>query len=72
MEECESVSDRKLCFFSQPIPTDMWVKMMQTRVKMFDCVKKGYVMDGFPETREQAQALQAAGIFPSHCGKDYF
>ena len=38
---------------------------------MFDCVKKGYVLDGFPQTREQALALQSNGVHPSHCGRLY-
>ncbi len=42
--------------------------MVEGRMKMFDCVKKGYVLDGFPETREQAMALQAVGINPQHTG----
>ena len=40
--------------------------MIKGRLELFDCVKKGWVMDGFPKTREQAQALQAAGIYPKH------
>ena len=36
------------------------------RLKQFDCVKKGWVLSGFPETKEQAVALQAVGIYPKH------
>lgn len=53
----------------QTLPTDLWVKIVEERMKLFDCVKKGWVMEGFPQTREQAQALQAIGIYPKHCGK---
>lgn len=35
-----------------------------------DCVKKGYVLEGFPQTREQALALQSMGIHPKHCGRE--
>ena len=45
--------------------------MTGQRVKLFDCVKKGYVMEGFPQNREQALGLQAAGIYPTHCGMFY-
>jgi len=38
-------------------------------MKLFDCVKKGFVMEGFPQTREQVLALQSIGISPKHCGK---
>lgn len=50
-----------------PVPTELWVNMIKNRVSLFDAVKKGWVMDGFPETREQALALQATGIYPKHC-----
>lgn len=53
---------------SQTLPTDLWVKILEERLKLFDCVKKGWVMEGFPQTREQAIAMQAAGISPKHCG----
>ena len=43
--------------------------MIDQRLKVFDCVKKGWVMAGFPQTREQALAMQVKGIFPSHVGK---
>lgn len=45
--------------------------MIQERLKLFDCVKKGWVMEGFPQTREQALALQSLGIYPKHCGRFY-
>ena len=50
------------------IPTELWVRLLQARTKLFDCIKKGWVMDGFPETRDQAHALASNGIFPKHCG----
>ncbi len=40
--------------------------LLSTRMKLFDCVRKGWVLDGFPETREQALALQEVGIMPKH------
>lgn len=52
---------------NETLPTDLWLKIVQERMKLFDCVKKGWVMEGFPQTREQAIALQAAGIYPKHC-----
>ncbi|KAK3087522.1 hypothetical protein FSP39_006998 [Pinctada imbricata] len=50
-----------------PVPTDMWIKIISERLKLLDCVKKGWVMEGFPQTREQSLALQAVGISPKHC-----
>ncbi|KAH3886530.1 hypothetical protein DPMN_010541 [Dreissena polymorpha] len=52
---------------NQTIPTELWVKIIDERMKLFDCVKKGWVMEGFPQTREQALALQALGIYSKHC-----
>lgn len=43
--------------------------MIQARLQLYDCVKKGWVLDGFPETREQALALQAVGITAKHYGE---
>ena len=51
------------------ISTELWVKMVKNRLSLFDCVKKGWVMDTFPEDREQALALQASGIYPKHVGE---
>ena len=48
------------------MPTSAWVDLIEERLKQFDCVKKGWVMSGFPETKEQAVALQAIGIYPKH------
>lgn len=49
----------------------MWVKILEARVKLPDCLKKGWVMEGFPQTREQALALQSIGVHPKHCGRYY-
>ena len=51
------------------IPTELWVRIIEERLKLFDCVKKGWMLDGFPKTREQALALQAKGIYPKHVGE---
>ena len=51
------------------ISTEMWVKLLKNRLSLFDCVKKGWVMDSFPQNREQALALQAGGISPKHVGE---
>lgn len=37
-------------------------------MKLADCIKKGWVMEGFPQTREQALALQTAGVYAKHTG----
>ncbi|KAL5012337.1 hypothetical protein ScPMuIL_010888 [Solemya velum] len=57
--EAESYLKKK-----QAIPTDLWVKLVDARVKLY---KKGWVMEGFPQTREQTLAIQEIGISPTHC-----
>lgn len=51
----------------ETVPTEIWVQILTERLKLMDCVKKGYVLEGFPQTREQALALQSMGIHPKHC-----
>ncbi|XP_038046287.1 adenylate kinase 8-like [Patiria miniata] len=51
---------------NEVIPTSLWVELLSTRLKLFDCIRKGWVLDGFPQTREQALALQEVGIGPKH------
>ncbi|KAK7496967.1 hypothetical protein BaRGS_00011703 [Batillaria attramentaria] len=51
----------------KPVPTDLWVAILKERMKLFDCVKKGWILEGFPQTREQALALQELGVCPRHC-----
>ena len=53
----------------QTVPTEVWVSILKERMKMFDCVKKGWILEGFPQTRQQALALQELGIYPKHCGQ---
>lgn len=53
----------------QPVPTELWLKILGDRLQLYDAVKKGWILEGFPETREQAQALQVSGIYPKHCSK---
>ena len=45
------------------------MSILKERMKMFDCVKKGWILEGFPQTRQQALALQELGIYPKHCGQ---
>ncbi|KAK6195868.1 hypothetical protein SNE40_001206 [Patella caerulea] len=61
-EEAENCINSK-----KAVPTELWSKIIEQRMQLFDCVKKGWVMEGFPQTREQALALQEKGIYPKHC-----
>ncbi|XP_058861357.1 adenylate kinase 8-like isoform X1 [Acipenser ruthenus] len=50
----------------QEIPSMLWINLVQQRLSKKDCIKRGWVFEGFPKTREQAFRLQAAGIAPEH------
>jgi len=40
------------------------IDVVCARLKQSDCVTKGWLLDGFPRTKSQAEALAAAGIVP--------
>ncbi|XP_067937862.1 adenylate kinase 8-like isoform X2 [Watersipora subatra] len=48
------------------IPDELWVRLINERLGRYDCKRQGWVLDGFPETPEQAKALQAVGVMPKH------
>nr|XP_028602261.1 adenylate kinase 8-like [Podarcis muralis] len=48
------------------IPNDLWAALLEERLNDVDCIKLGWVLDGFPETRSQALVLQSTGIAPRH------
>ncbi|KAI8779473.1 adenylate kinase 8-like [Biomphalaria glabrata] len=49
------------------IPPDLLVRILRARFDLADCVKKGWILEGFPQTRGQALAMQENGLFPKHC-----
>jgi adenylate kinase len=44
------------------VPDELITKVIVDRLSQPDCVAKGWMLDGFPRTRAQADALAAAGI----------
>ncbi|NWV10100.1 KAD8 kinase, partial [Ptilonorhynchus violaceus] len=48
------------------IPNAIWANLIQERLSNVDCIKQGWILEGFPENQEQAWILQASGIFPRH------
>lgn len=42
------------------------IHLLQSRLAEDDCVRKGWILDGIPETREQTLMLQTIGIVPRH------
>lgn len=45
----------------QLVPDDLIISLVQERVAQSDCAK-GFLLDGFPRTIPQADALKAVGI----------
>ncbi|XP_056275110.1 adenylate kinase 8 isoform X2 [Pseudoliparis swirei] len=50
----------------QELPTDQLVGQIQQRLNEIDCFNRGWVLEGFPQTRLQALSLQQAGVIPEH------
>jgi len=42
----------------QLVPDDVTIGMVKERLSQSDCKKKGYILDGFPRTVPQAEALE--------------
>lgn len=49
----------------EAVPDSILVQMIAERTAAADCRERGWVLDGTPRTREQADALSAAGINPT-------
>src|SRR5690606_38055202 len=47
------------------IPGHLLVPMLQTKLNSEECLKNGWIISGFPQSRSQAYAMQEAGIFPA-------
>ncbi|EQC28574.1 hypothetical protein, variant [Saprolegnia diclina VS20] len=46
------------------VPDELIVKVILSRLQSPDCTSKGWLLDGFPRTAAQAQAMLALGIVP--------
>lgn len=47
------------------VPDDLVLQLLQNRMAQLDAVTKGWVIHGFPKTREQAESLTKAGYEPN-------
>ncbi|XP_045431143.1 adenylate kinase 8 isoform X2 [Pipistrellus kuhlii] len=48
------------------VPSLLLVRLVQERLSDEDCISRGWILDGIPETREQAIMVQTLGISPWH------
>ncbi len=46
------------------VPDSLVISLVKERLAAADCVSRGWLLDGFPRTGEQAKALQQANINP--------
>ncbi|KAM9521923.1 adenylate kinase 8 isoform 2-T2 [Guaruba guarouba] len=60
-EETKAYKERK-----EKIPNALWASLIQERLSNVDCIKQGWILEGFPENQEQAWILQSSGIIPRH------
>ncbi|NXA34872.1 KAD8 kinase, partial [Eudromia elegans] len=60
-KEAKAYKERK-----QKIPNALWANLIQERLSNVDCIKRGWILEGFPENQEQAWMLQSSGIIPMH------
>ena len=52
----------------QLVPDQIITNLVFARLQEPDVLEKGYVLEGFPRTREQALAMQRKGFLPDHLG----
>ena len=48
---------RKLISSGKKVDVQLFVQVLQQRVTIGDCVTKGYVLDGFPRTLQEAELM---------------
>eukprot|EP00899_Mesostigma_viride_P011983 jgi/Mesvir1/20786/Mv07896-RA.1 len=48
----------------QLVPNDVIVTMVRSRLAQPDCQERGWLLDGYPRSKDQADALEASGIRP--------
>ena len=65
-EMSDLTSKRALALLQEgrTLPDDLLVDIIVSRLQMRDCLQNGFVLDGFPQTRSQAERLTARGVVP--------
>jgi adenylate kinase len=46
------------------VPDDLLAELLALRLKMEDCSQNGWLLDGFPQTQEQAIQMYKKGVYP--------
>jgi len=50
----------------EPIPDEIVLRLVDTRLRQSDCRVNGWVLDGFPQNDTQVNLLKSMRIKPSH------
>ncbi|KAH7822821.1 Nucleoside-triphosphate--adenylate kinase [Monocercomonoides exilis] len=48
------------------VPDELVIDLVKEKLKSEECKERGWLLDGFPRTKNQALAMQVAGILPTH------
>lgn len=48
------------------IPDEAFANVIGSRVSRSDCLKHGWILEGFPNTKNQAFCMQQVGLLPTH------
>ncbi|XP_045419635.1 adenylate kinase 8 isoform X4 [Lemur catta] len=51
---------------TKTVPSTLLVRLIKERLAQEDCIRRGWILDGIPETREQALMIQTQGVIPRH------
>jgi adenylate kinase len=46
------------------VPDEVIIGVVREKLQSRECVEKGWLLDGFPRTQAQAQALASLGVTP--------
>lgn len=53
------------CIFHISVPDNIVLSILSARLSQLDCVSRGWVLHGYPRTREQAETLTKDGFVPN-------
>ena len=53
------------------VPDNIVMTILAERLGQLDCVSRGWVLHGYPSTREQAETLSKEGFVPNRYMNDF-
>ncbi|KAI9142319.1 hypothetical protein BKA69DRAFT_1124009 [Paraphysoderma sedebokerense] len=55
---------KSLLYSGKEVPSNVFVQAVKYIISRGPCKNRGYILDGFPTTKEQAEELESVGIVP--------